>query len=161
MSKSILYSQVTEHFPFVPRPDDSVITIHCNSCIFCQGLITELDPHRGEQVSPSDARVFFNELTVLSTVGFRWALPSYLEAILCEESDYDLAEFFLYFFNFDQPEAEKVLYLKKVSIFSNDQLNYLTEVVKHIGRELDEVYSKDAKMALSEIERLKSTLPNK
>ena len=150
-----LLAQIPDQFPYVTRPDDSDLTIHGVKCIFCEGILEELKDHREAHVSKLDSRVFINELSTLSLDGFRWALPSYLNAILSDDPDTDLAEFFVYFFSADTPEKEIDEYNSKVGIFTVGNLEFLENVLSHVGSYLGDIYEDDVAKGIGEIRRLK------
>jgi hypothetical protein len=82
---------ISDAFPPVGRP--SRITVHVEGCYQCSWAIEELRLEQGSLLGDEAVRWLLGELSVLSAEGFRWVLPSYLNAIVGDGSNIDLGEF--------------------------------------------------------------------
>ena len=154
-----LRSLIQEAFPPVDRPNN--LTVHGNECFQCSWLNDELKEERESTLSTNAVRWLIGELSLLSPEGFRWILPSYLEAVISYDSDSDLGEFLAYHFSGDNSGSELQEHIERLNILSNNQIICLIDVLSYIRKGLGEVYYSDVDKAISTLKIQSIKMQNK
>jgi hypothetical protein len=150
--------QIREVFPPVSRPPDAELTVHGNACFHCSALIDEFKDERGEIISPERVRWLVGELSLLSPSGFRWALPSYLAAVIADDSDQDLGEFLAYHFCGETRADEEAERQACVRVLSEGQMDCLIQVLHLVRSNLGSGYFSDVDEAIMYLKQQKATL---
>jgi hypothetical protein len=98
MNTEALLAEVERVFPFVDKPDGLDLRFHKDDCAHCQFLAEDLEAFPGKELPPPALRNICNEMSCLSALGWRWALPSYLRHCLKVTDTYDdmETEFLIY-----------------------------------------------------------------
>ena len=148
--------QIREAFPPVSRPPDAELTVHGNDCFHCSALIDEFKDERGGTFSPEHARWLVGELSLLSPSGFRWALPSYLAAVIGDDADQDLGEFLAYHFCGDPRADEADEREARVRVLSEDQIDCLIQILHKVRSNLGSVYFSDVDEAITFLNQRKT-----
>lgn len=94
-------------------------------------------------LSDSGVRWLLGELSILSPEGFRWVLPSYLDAILVDDADTELAEFLAYHFTGDYGETDRIETEARINILTINQVNCLIMIMGFLRENLGEIYYSD------------------
>ena len=150
--------QIREVFPPVSRPPDAELTVHGNDCFHCSALIDEFKDERGEIFSPERVRWLVGELSLLSPSGFRWALPSYLAAVIADGADQELGEFLAYHFCGDSRADEAAERQACVRVLSEGQMDCLIQVLHLVRSNLGTGYFSDVDEAITYLKQQKTTL---
>lgn len=143
-----LQKLIRDAFPPVGKP--SRITVHAEGCYQCSWTIEELRLEQGGLLGDKAVRWLLGELSVLSAEGFRWVLPSYLNAIVADDGNMDLGEFLAYHFkDYDSvSESEVQAQIERINILNLDQVDCLIQVLQYIRGELGDVYYEDVDEAI-------------
>jgi hypothetical protein len=153
-----LAMQIREAFPLVSRPPDAELTVHGNDCFHCSALVDEFKDERGGTFSPERACWLVGELSSLSPSGFRWALPSYLAAVIADDADQDLGEFLAYHFCGDPRADEAAEREARVRVLSEGQIDCLIQVLHLVRSNLGSVYFSDVDEAITYLKMRKTRL---
>ena len=148
--------KIREAFPPVTRPPDAELTVHGSDCFHCSALIDEFKDERGGTFSTERARWLVGELSLLSPAGFRWALPSYLAAVIADDADQDLGEFLAYHFCGDPRADEAAEREARVRVFSKDQIDCLIQILHKVRSMLGSVYFSDVDEAITFLNQRKT-----
>jgi Family of unknown function (DUF6714) len=98
MNKELLLQEIEETFPLVEKPEGLDISFHKDDCAHCFYLRKDLAEYKGKTLPNEGIRVIHDEMSSLSTKGWRWALPSFLKYSInvTDHSDDRETEFLIY-----------------------------------------------------------------
>ncbi len=92
MKSEDLKKEIEAAFPFIEKPKGLAISFHKDDCHQCGYLRDDLEQYRGGELPQEAIREIHQEMSSLSALGWRWALPSYLRYCLTEEARYNQME---------------------------------------------------------------------
>ena len=144
-----LQQLIRDAFPPVGKP--SRITVHGDKCYQCSWTIEELRSEQSALLSNKGVRWLLGELSILSAEGFRWVLPSYLDAIVTDDANIDLGEFLAYHFKVygSVTESEAHEQIERINILNLNQVDCLIQVLHYIREELGDIYFGDVDEAIN------------
>jgi hypothetical protein len=156
-----LSERIRKAFPLVERPDDAELTVHGEPCAFCSGLLDDLGETRGKEIPADRVRCLFGELSCLSPAGFRWALPSYLDAIFADDANLELGEFLAYHFCGELRADEDAEREARTQILTPEQIDCLVLVLRELRAEYGRVYFDSFDEAIAFLQQRRDKMHNK
>jgi len=129
--------------PYVDRPVD--ITVHGENCHFCSLVLEGLEGELGPAITNKGVRWLQGDLGCLTVSGFRWALPSYLNAVISGDEDLELGEYLVYYFTVEGVSEEEIKHRENcINILNSKQIMCVISVLKYVSFEQEESFGSNA-----------------
>jgi hypothetical protein len=95
-----LLAEIDLVFPSVEKPEDNQLVVNCSDCVQCAWVVSHLRKFVGYELPREALRGLHSEMSCLTPVGWRWAIPSFLRYCLISaglDNDDIQTEYMIYF----------------------------------------------------------------
>jgi len=133
MDTETLLNEINAVLPCIPKPQSLELSFHKVGCYECEYLRKDMEAYSKPNLPDEAIRHLYNELSCLSSKGWRWVFPSYLRHCITKTSSYDdvETEFLIYALSPDLKYQKETI--QKLSTFTKPQLMCLVHFLEWCG----------------------------
>jgi len=127
-----LRDEIENAFNFVAKPEHGAFLVRPDNRYECQHVTEALDSYNEMELPPQALRHLHSDLSCLSPIGFRWALPSYLRCCVSDvalryRDEFVETEFLIYHFSHGSEYQAEVI--KQLAILNSQQIECLISFI--------------------------------
>ncbi len=130
MKTKYLKSEIEAEFTFVEKPKGMALSFHKDDCYHCRDLRNDLEEYVDKELPPEAIRHIHQEMSCLSSQGWRWALPSYLRYCLIDEAAYNEMETEFLIYNLSPKLTYQAETIKRLSALNKAQMQCMVHFLE-------------------------------